>query len=479
MQGLYYAFTAAGPDNPKPMKRFPKAGRMANPTKSIDEVKGRVNGLVQFVAGDIWRSRMQEMPLLKRLWVQGLRVLLLSVRGFREDACMLRASSLTFYTLLSIVPVVAMAFGIARGFGFHDMLEAQLYQNFPGQEEVVSRVVVFADSLLETTKTGLIAGFGMVILFWTVFKVMGNIEQSFNQIWKVKHERSLARKLSDYLAIMLLSPVLIILQSSATVFVTTQITIVTRKIALLGFLSPLIFYSYKLIPYFLVWVLFTLIYLVMPNTRVKFRSALVAGLIAGTGYQILQGFYLTFQIGAARYNAIYGSFAALPLLLVWLQLSWLIVLLGAEIAFAIQNVGHYEFERDTSQASPGLRKLVALRITLFLVRRFGEGTAPVEAEQIADDLELPLTLTHRVLHELAESGIITEVQPVDSNTRGFMPSLDADQLTIGYVLEALERRGVNDIPLPKSSEMVVLSEALDNLRLTIQQSPANKRLKEI
>lgn len=461
------------------MPRFLKAVRMANPTKSIDEVKGKLNGLVQFVAGDIWRSRVQEMPWLKRFWVRVLRVLLLAVRGFREDACILRASSLTFYTLLSIVPVLAMAFGIAKGFGFHDMLEAQLYKNFPGQEEVVSKVVVFADSLLETTKTGLIAGFGMVVLFWAVFKVLGNIEQSFNQIWRVKHERSLARKLGDYLAIMLLSPLLIILQSSATVFVTTQITIVTQKIALLGFLSPLIFYSYKLIPYFLVWVLFTLIYLIMPNTRVKFRSALIAGLIAGTGYQILQGFYLAFQIGAARYNAIYGSFAALPLLLIWLQLSWLIVLLGAEISFAIQNVGHYEFERDTSQASPGLRKLVALRITLYLVRRLGKGVTPVEVEQIADDLELPLTLTNRVLRELTDSGIIKEVQLVDSNLRGFIPSLDADQLTISYVLEAIERRGVNGIPLPESPEFMALSETLENLRLTIEQSPINKRLKEI
>jgi membrane protein len=312
-----------------------------------------------------------------------------------------------------------------------------------------------------------------------VFKVLGNIEHSFNQIWKVKRERTLARKLGDYLAIMLLSPILIILQSSATVFITSQITIVTQKIALLGFLSPLIYFSYNLIPYFLVWVLFTLIYLIMPNTRVKFRSALVAGLIAGSSYQILQGYYLAFQIGAARYNAIYGSFAALPLFLVWLQLSWLIVLLGAEISYAIQNVGHYEFERDTTQASPGLRKLVALRIALYLVRRYDEGTTPVEDGQIADDLGLPLTLTNRVLRELAESGVLQEVQLIDCDRQGFMPARDAACLTISYVLEALERRGVNGIPLPESPEFVALSEALDDLRLTIQQSPANKRLKEI
>ncbi len=452
---------------------------MANPTKSIGEVKEKVNGLVQFVSGDIWRARIQEMPFLKRAWMRSLRILLLAVRGFREDACMLRASSLTFYTLLSIVPVAAMAFGIAKGFGFQDMLEVQLYKNFPGQEEVVNKVVIFADSLLETTKGGVIAGFGLVILFWAVFKVMGNIEHSFNQIWQVERERSLARKLSDYLAIMLLSPVLVILQSSATVFVTTQITMVTQKIALLGYLSPLIYFSYKLIPYVLVWILFTLIYIVMPNTRVKFRSALLAGIIAGSGYAILQGLYFAFQIGFARYNAIYGSFAALPLLLAWLQLSWLIVLFGAEIAFATQNVGHYEFEQDTTHASPGLRKLVALRIALYIVRQFEQGTAPVESERIADDLHLPLPLTNRVLRELTDSNILKEVQLAGDDVVGFMPARDADQLSISFILEALETRGVNGIPLPESPEFVALSEALEDLRLTIQHSPANKRLKDI
>ncbi len=464
---------------PTPPNLWRQAGAMDKPTKSIHEVKAKVNGLVQFVAGDIWRARMQEMPFLKRLWMRSLRILLLALRGFREDACMLRASSLTFYTLLSIVPVVALAFGIAKGFGFHDMLERQLYQNFPGQEEVVTRVVVFADSLLETARGGVIAGFGLVVLFYAVFKVLGNIEHSFNQIWQVKRERTLARKLGDYLAIMLLSPILVILQSSATVFVTTQIANITQKIALLGYFSPLIYHSYKLIPYFLVWVLFTLIYLVMPNTRVKFQSALVAGIIAGSGYQILQGFYFTFQIGFARYNAIYGSFAALPLLLVWLQASWLIVLLGAEIAYASQNVGKYEFEQDTTHASPGLRKLVALRVCLYIVRRFSQGTTPVASDQMADDLGLPLPLTNRVLRELTDSDILREVQLVDSDQQGFMPARDAEHLSISFILEALETRGVNGFPLPESPEFVALSDALEDVRASVEKSPGNKLLKEI
>ena len=212
--------------------------------------------------------------------------------------------------------------------------------------------------------------FGLVLLFWTVIKVLSNIEASFNSIWGVRQPRSIVRKFSDYLSIILISPLLVILQSSATVFITTQISAIADRIALIGFFSPLITLSFKLIPYVLVWVLFTMLYLVMPNTRVKFSSGLVAGVIAGTVYQLFQWFYISLQVGAARYNAIYGSFAALPLFLVWLQVSWTIVLFGAEISFAKQHARDHEFESDTEQASPGLRKMVALQIARLVVLKF-------------------------------------------------------------------------------------------------------------
>ena len=445
----------------------------------LEAAKSRTHQMLQFLGGDIWRTRLADLPLWQRLPTRLLRILILSIRGFREDAGMLRASSLTFYTLLSIVPVAAMAFGIAKGFGFQKVLEEQLYENFPGQEEILGQIVVFAQSMLETTKGGIIAGIGLALLFWTVIKVLGNIENAFNSVWGVRQPRSLVRKFSDYLSIMLISPLLIIMQSSATVFITTHVSQIAEEIALIGYFSPLISLSLKLIPYVLVWILFTMIYLVMPNTRVAFSSALTAGILAGTGYQLFQWLYITLQVGAARYNAIYGSFAALPLFLIWLQTSWAIVLFGAEISFATQNAREHEFEADTAKASPGLRKLIALQIVRLVVQKFGEGASPLSAEAIAAAVSRPLRLTERVLAELVSGGVLNEVRLEDGEASRYVPARDVDQFTLSYVIEALETRGVNELPLPEGQSLGTLSASLEQLRESLRQSPGNRNLKEL
>jgi len=460
-------------------RTYTKEGTMPDPASSIQAAKAKVSGTLHFVRDDIWRTHPGSLPPWKRLVVRVLRVLSLAIRGFREDFCTLRAASLTFYSLLSIVPVAAMAFGIAKGFGFQKILEQQLFENFPGQQEIVGKVVLFAHSLLATTQGGIMAGIGLVLLFWTVVKVLGTIEASFNSIWGVRRPRTMARKFSDYLSIMLISPLLVILQSSATVFITTQVNQIAERIALIGFFSPLISLSFKLIPYVIVWVLFTMVYLVMPNTRVKFSSGLIAGMVAGTGYQLFQWLYISLQVGAARYNAIYGSFAALPLFLVWLQVSWTIVLFGAEISFAKQHAQDHEFESDTEQASPGLRKMVALQIARLVVQKFVEGAPPLTAEAIAAGVERPPRLTQRVLGELVEGGILNEVQVEGAEVPTYVPARDVDQFTLSYVLEALETRGVNEIPWPQGQETSALAVALGQLRDSLRQSPGNRRLKEL
>ncbi|HOO90878.1 MAG TPA: YihY/virulence factor BrkB family protein [Syntrophales bacterium] len=341
---------------------------------------------IEFIKGDIWRIRLKDLPRKRSFLIKQLRIFLLSLRGFDEDKCQLRASALTFYSLISIVPVAAMAFGIAKGFGFEKRLERQLLEQFQGQEEVITRVIDFAHSLLTNTKGGVIAGVGVILLFWAVIKVLGNIEASFNDIWGIREARSLGRKFSDYLSVMLLCPILLILSSSAAVFITTQVTLIVEKISLLGIFSPLISFLLKLLPYGIVWVLFSFLYIFMPNTKVNFRSGILAGIIAGTIYQIVQFGYIAFQVGAAKYNAIYGSFAALPLFLIWLQLSWLIVLFGAEFSFAHQNVDTYEFEPDSLKISGSFKRLLSLQIAHLLVSNFAEGEKPLTATQISHRL---------------------------------------------------------------------------------------------
>ena len=186
-----------------------------------------ISNFFSFIRDDIWRIRLADLPFGKSFLIKQLRIMILAIRGFDEDRCLLRASSLTFYTLLSIVPVAAMFFGIAKGFGFEKRLQTQLYERFPRQEEILNQVIGFSNSLLEQTRGGLIAGIGLLVLFWSVLKVLGHIEMALNHIWEIKKPRSWGRKFSDYLSIMLISPILILMSGSATVFITTQVTQIT------------------------------------------------------------------------------------------------------------------------------------------------------------------------------------------------------------------------------------------------------------
>jgi len=435
--------------------------------------------MINFIKTDIWRIRIKSLPRKKSFFIKQLRILLLATRGFGQDKCPLQASALTFYSILSIVPVVAMAFGIAKGFGFQKLLEKLLFEKFPGQEEVMIQVVDFARSLLENTKGGMIAGIGIVFLFWTVIKLLSNIERSFNDIWEIKKPRTYGRKFGDYLSIILISPILVILSSSATVFITTQITLITEKVALLGMFSPVIFVMLKLIPYCLVWILFTFIYVLMPNTKVNFSSGFIAGVIAGTIFQVAQWAYIIFQVGVAKYNAIYGSFAALPLFLIWMQLSWLIVLFGAEISFAYQYTDTYEFEPDLRQISPAFKKLISLQIAHLVISTFSKGAMPLTASKISSVLEIPIRLVQQILDELVESGIFSNTEIKENKELSYQPARDINVITIKSIIEALEQRGVDNIPVAQTAELKSLSEVLQTFSYELERSPANRLLKDI
>jgi len=438
-----------------------------------------ISNFFSFIRIDIWKIRLDDLPFGKSFLIKQLRMIILAFRGYDEDRCLLRASSLTFYTLLSIVPVVAMFFGVAKGFGFERRLEKQLFERFPGQEEILSQVINFANSMLEQTRGGLIAGIGLLVLFWSVLKVLGHIEMALNDIWGINESRSWGRKFSDYLSIMLISPVLVLMSGSATVFITTQVTQITQKVELLGVISPLISFLLKFSPYVLIWALFTILYIIMPNTKVNFKAGLLGGVVAGTLYQIAQGAYISFQIGAAKYNAIYGSFAALPLFLMWLQISWWIVLFGAELSFANQNVDTYEYEPDSLKVSPGFKKLLALQIAHLLIKKFENGHKPLTDSQISAQLEMPIRLVHNILFDLVESGLVSEIKTKADKEFAYQPARDINKLTIQYVLETLDQKGTDNIPIAKTENFEALSQALQNFSEAMEKSQANKLLKDI
>jgi membrane protein len=438
-----------------------------------------VGRLIRYFREDIWRLRLRDLPRGKAILLGNLRILLAAGRGFVEHRGPLQASALTFYTLLSIVPVVALAFGIAKGFDFQTVLQQRLLEKFPGQEEILTNVFGFANALLSRTKGGLVAGVGVALLFWTIIKVVGNIESAFNVIWGVRKDRPLSRKITDYLSVMFVSPVLLVVSGSATVFIASQAKMLTSRIEVLGALQPVILFALKYAPYGVMWLLFSFLYIFLPNTKVRWQSGLFAGVLAGTVYQVVQWAYITFQVGVAQYNAIYGSFAALPLLLAWLQISWFIVLAGAEVSQAHQNAEFLEFAPDTARVSPAFRKTLALWVTNRVCLHFTAPGEPLTARDLHLITGIPHKLLAGILEELAEGGILAGIPGESSPEAGYQPAVDPERLTIAYVLETLEKKGRDDIPVAPAEELARLSSCLAEFEQTLRESPSNRLLKTV
>jgi len=447
----------------------------------MDKNGSVISKLSRYIKTDIWAIRLEDLPPAKALLVKHLKIVIISIREFIRDRCPLRAASLTYYTILSVVPVLALVFAIAQGFGFRKLVETKLLEQIPEQEALLRQVVDFAQSLLENTKGGLIAGIGIVFLLWAVIKVLGNIENSFNDIWHVRKSRSLVRKFTDYLAIVVLGPIILLLSSSTTVFISTRLSDITQKYELHKVAGPLELLISKFSPYILIWALFMLTYIIMPNTRVRVTSALYGSIIAASLYQFTQMAYIHFQIGVSKYNAIYGGFAALPLFFMWLNISWMIVLLGAEVSFAAQNVLTYEPGTDSPLTIPHERKFLTLAVAHQVIKNFSRGEKHLSASDISDSLKIPLRWVQDVVTDLVNCGIFTLADCEKSMDIVYLPSSDINWFTVSYVLDALDRGGQNSTPFSMTSSPAAeeLSRILEAFRVEVENSPDNRLLKDI
>jgi len=434
----------------------------------------------EYLLSGIWSMRPESQTRWKSTAIRTFKVLSVAVAEFFKDRCLLRASSLTFYTLMSIVPVFAVIFGIAKGFGLEKLLEKQLMQQMAGQEQVLERILAFSRNMLENTKGGLIAGVGVVLMLWSAIKVLGQIEAALNAMWDVRERRSWGRRFSDYLAVMLVGPILVLVSGSTSVFVRTQFDAVVQRFELVGVLSPLVFLALRLLPLVLIWVLFTLIYLVMPNTRVSLRAAVIGGVVGGLIFQVVQWIYIDFQVGVAKQNAIYGSFAALPLFLVWVQLSWTIVLFGAELCYAVEQAANFCRATGCPPLSAVDKRLLGLRVAQVLVRNFAQGGAPLTSRQIAVRADLPGQIVNILLADLVDCGILSENRQRKTREAAFQPAVDINRLTVQRVAEALDRSGAENGAMWRSGpDTRRLEESLNAMQRAAADCPANRLLKDL
>ena len=397
-----------------------------------------IQGIKAFLLEDIWRVTDDEVSRKRGLFYSALKIATLSVREFTQGRVINKASALTYNTLLAIIPILAILFAIARGFGFANLLEDQFRSGLEGQALTAETILSFIDSYLSHAKSGIFIGVGLIMLFYTVLLLTYNMERTFNSIWQVKKPRTLYRKMTDYFSMLLLLPLLILLSSGISIFMST----VMKSMHEYVLLAPIIKFLVRLTPYALTWAMFTALYIFMPNTKVKFKFAIFPGIIAGTAFQAFQYLYIGSQIWVSRYNAIYGSFAAIPMFLLWTQISWSICLYGAQLCYVAQNLRNFSFSKETDNISRRYHDFLCILIMSLICKRFQTEETPYTAESLSDEHKIPIRLTTTILYELQDLHLIYET-PLEDKDEGiaYLPSVDINRLNVGMLLNRLDEAG--------------------------------------
>lgn len=387
---------------------------------------------------DIWGIGKGDVSKIRFLLYSVLKKLLLAIEFTTTKRITSAAAALTYSTLLAIVPIFAVVFGIARGFGYNKYIEEWFRESFSSQPQVSEIIIGFVNSYLVHTKSGLFLGIGLLFMLFTVIMLISNIERTFNDIWQVKKPRSMFRTITDYTSMLLLMPVVIVITSGISIFFAT----IFKQIEDTMVIGSLAQFFLQLLPYVLMSGVFIALYLFMPNTKVKLSCALVPGILAGVAMQGLQLFYIHSQIWVSSYNAIYGSFAALPLFMLWIQISWLICLFGAELCYASQNMDDYAFKAKTEDLSHRYNMLLSLVLASRICRNFSEGGKPLSALKLKLATGIPIRIVNDLLYQLVQINILTEIPGGDKDGESlYQPAECITRLSVGTLIDRLEAQG--------------------------------------
>ena len=418
-----------------------------------------------------WIAAIANIPGLK--WTaRPLKLVIYTLEGLLAHGTMDMGAALTFYTLVSIVPVLALAFAVVKGFGLAESLVQNLYSLLPQMPEVVDYMVSFANNTLARTNGGVMATIGLLTLLWAVVNLFESIEANFNKIWEVKSSRNLVRKYSDYITVVIIAPLLWIVATSVGTYTRDMLGI--EGVWWLNMAS-------KLFSLMLVWAMFTVIYIVLPNTKVRLRAAIMAGVFAGTGFYLFQTLFIFLMKWMTSYSAIYGSFAALPLFLLWMQYSWKILLMGCELSFALQNEKRYDEERELPVISHDDTQKFIIAIVCHIARSFvrGEGAVPLIA--VRERLGIPSRIASKLILILVDAGILNEVKCEQKDYDvAYAPAKDVNSLRVCDILEAVELFTEHPVELNITSQEVQQARGIiDEIKDIAAASESNKKIIEL
>ncbi len=436
-------------------------------------LRTNIERVSHFLESGLWEIDTADRRWWRRFLLNQGQILTLVVRGFLADGCMLRASALTFTTLLSLVPLLALMFAVLKGFGVQNELEPLLLEQLAvGGDEAVTQIVEY----INNTNVARLGTSGLILLIATVLNLLSNIETSFNSIWGVEETRPLLRRFTDYFSVVTIGPLFVVLAISMTSTLKSQQLVQT--LLEYEYLGEIFLSLFEVLPFMVMWLVFAGLYLFMPNVKVSPRAALIGGVFGGTLWQLSQWGYLNFQVGVARYNAIYGTMAALPILMVWIYLSWMIVLLGVEMTYATQNLRSIRQDIRGARVNFASREFIALTVLLFIGRRFYHGQPALGQEELVSHLDVPPRLLHSILDELARLGfVVATAQNVDD--AGYQPAQALEKIKLCDVIRGLAADGTDYSRLRKTHERGVIAELAEVLKEAEEQALAGMTLRDL
>ena len=457
--------------------------------KKSDEKRPFKERLKVFLTKDIWSFDLNRRGPLLRAVGNTVKVVVIAIRTFLDDKIMSRAAALTYSTLFAIVPILALIFAVARGFGFENVLNTLIdegivhsdstmvvtepilntdslsiaYNDAIGGDtlsaaaqvtetttnETLKTVMQFIDGYMQYVSSGAFVGIGLLFLLWSVYSLADNIEGNLNQIWHIKQARGMGRKITDYFSLIILIPIGIVSLSGLTSFVKMRLTAMEGYLLLGGFVQFLI----VALPFLIAGLIFTGFYIFMPNTKVKFKYAVIPGFIAGCLFTILQNLYFDGQLALSSYNQIYGGFAALPLFLFWLNISWSIILFGCELSYVSQNNDNFNYFKEPEKISRRHQDYYCLMVMSCICKRFSQHLPALNRKELAGELKIPIRYVISSLDMLVEAGLLETVLKSDEREPAYVPSTDPTKITVVFVLSKINNTGYCDLDHAMESEI--------------------------
>ena len=404
----------------------------------------------------------------KSLSIKAIKDILISLyEDFMAKRVLASASRLTYSTLLALVPILAVVFAIARGFGYSIYIEEWFRDLFKAQPDATEIIIGFVNSYLINTKKGVFLGIGLLFMLGTVLMLISTIEETFNDIWLVRKPRSMFRTFTDYMALLFALPIGIVAISGLSIWMQAF----NRHLIDITIIGPLMKFAIELIPYVVLSAVFVGLYVFMPNTKVRVRSALIPGIAAGVSMQLFQLIYVNSQIWVSNYNAIYGSFAVIPLFMLWMQISWTIILVGAELSYTIQNHDEFLSSNSQSELSYKTRFVLSAKIMSIICKRFAEGGQAYNSMQLKLQLGISMRVLSRLLYDLQLIHFITEIMHDDKGEEVlFQPAEALDILTIGELHSRLAQLGsdidsdILSVSEEWNSAILLYNDCIDNAR---------------